>query len=71
VAMNEATRETRETRERIQNSITGKHTIFVYMILTLFYVGASPPVNPLAYSIKGGVSTAFFYNSFLNLSLIS
>lgn len=41
------------------------------MILTLFYVGASPPVNPLAYSIKGGVSTAFFYNSFLNLSLIS
>lgn len=69
--MNEATR---ETRERIQNSIIGKHTLFVYIyiyILTLFLQGAKPPINPLAYSIKGHVHTAFFYNPFLNLSLIS
>ena len=41
------------------------------MILTLFLQGAAPPVNPLAYGMKGRVPTAYFYNRFLDLSLIS
>jgi hypothetical protein len=37
--------------------------VFVYMILTLFLRGASPPVNPQP--------TALFYHRFIDLSLIS
>ena len=71
VAMNEATRETREMRERIQNSIIGKCICLCIYVLTLFLQGAAPPVNPPPTAFEGHVPTTYFHHRFLDLSLIS